>query len=218
MTGTRRRGSAPRARGTPDQCRVGAVPQRFSPACAGNTRRPPRWPRCPAVQPRVRGEHLPTSRSSSTGAGSAPRARGTHADIPDVAVPDRFSPACAGNTPARQPPAPESSVQPRVRGEHPVSQENAGAAFGSAPRARGTPTATVTGEAINRFSPACAGNTKSGPGPWCSSAVQPRVRGEHTGSTRWTQTDLGSAPRARGTLFLEVIEHPRLSGSQSSYR
>ena len=50
-----------------------------------------------------------------------------------------------------------------------------------------------------RFIPAWAGNTICNPRPFQSSAVHPRVGGEHRGIERWGASDMGSSPRGRGT-------------------
>ena len=70
-------GSAPRARGTLPTLDAGGDHVRFSPAGAGNTASATYGTRWAAVQPRGRGEHFASSRSSGDCRGSAPRARGT---------------------------------------------------------------------------------------------------------------------------------------------
>ena len=72
------RGSAPRARGTRVRRAYARACRRFSPACAGNTSPNCNRPEAPAVQPRVRGEHLRDHFFAGHLDGSAPRARGTH--------------------------------------------------------------------------------------------------------------------------------------------
>ena len=152
-------GSAPRARGTR---RVGgheARGHRVSPACAGNTQGSAREPSKGSGQPRVRGEHISTVRSSSSLDGSAPRARGTQ--IEDEARPsiERVSPACAGNTTRRLISSACSPGQPRVRGEHSDALRRVSRVIGSAPRARGTLQRCRQNQEVGRVSPACAGNT-----------------------------------------------------------
>ena len=166
---------------------------RISPACAGNTRYScdQGYRRAPS--------------------GSAPRARGTLADV-------------CGRRQCQDP-----SDQPRVRGEHRAGLwiSDGVSTGGSAPRARGTrrrgagrsatPGADqprVRGEhALRRpscrktpcrISPACAGNTFTGRG-WRTSAWHfgsaPRARGTPHERIRSRATPglFGSAPRARGT-------------------
>ena len=147
----------------------------------------------------MRGEHgvgLPTG----TGyVGSAPRARGTPLLWRRRPLRQRFSPACAGNTIATGCGSIRSTVQPRVRGEHEERSQRDGVSVGSAPRARGTPYPRCRTAVKPRFSPACAGNTGSTGDRSISSAVQPRVRGEHTNHGSADGLTNGSAPRARGT-------------------
>ena len=172
-------GSSPRARGTHVRMQAEFLEFRFIPACAGNTSDRGADSRRRPVHPRVRGEHLISMGDTEDHAGSSPRARGT----PDAegfrAAVLRFIPACAGNT-MRQPDRPLSlAVHPRVRGEHMKILGAPTIEVGSSPRARGTRLlAHATGN-LDRFIPACAGNT---PPPYRRAlcfAVHPRVRGEH---------------------------------------
>ena len=112
-------GSAPRARGTaPPRAGRPSTP-RFSPACAGNGSRGRPRTRCGPVQPRVRGERFLHISGFPYLIGSAPRARGTDELRSLDRLPERFSPACAGNGPPAAPRARSCTVQPRVRGERP---------------------------------------------------------------------------------------------------
>ena len=81
--------------------------------------------------------------------------------------------------------------------------------FGSAPRVRGTRRPVLLLSDQSRFSPAYAGNTSHSCITAMSMSVQPRVCGEHIGKKPPKPPKAGSAPRMRGTLFLEtiVIEH-----------
>ena len=150
--------------------------------------------------------------------GSAPRVRGTRSCAAADDLRSRFSPACAGNTgrasaqqqsrgsaprvrgtrTARAISRNADPVQPRVCGEH--RGEYVSGEAGSAPRVRGTrvrmPAEIRCGR---RFSPACAGNTRSWDRP-LAGPVQPRVCGEHL-LTRSAGLPSGSAPRVRGTLL-----------------
>ena len=84
-------GSAPRARGTRVDVRVGVGVSRISPACAGNT--------CVI---RILDMALPDQpRAVVVVAGSAPRARGTPNNSEICYESYRISPACAGNTLSR---------------------------------------------------------------------------------------------------------------------
>ena len=174
--------------------------KRISPACAGNTSNG--WPERPptADQPRVCGEHRRKLEVDHVVGGSAPRARGTHTAAGWGANWGRISPACAGNT-SRDAACPvERPDQPRVRGEHLVVGKEIIPIRGSAPRARGTQPAAVPARVLRRISPACAGNTLAMDHWPAAHADQPRVRGEHGGSSSPGCHAVGSAPRARGTL------------------
>jgi len=91
-------GSSPHARGTRvsgDRC---SADGRFIPACAGNTVRQPARNAVHAVHPRMRGEHIRPDYDPTTLAGSSPHARGTPRHLRPQRLPQRFIPACAGNT------------------------------------------------------------------------------------------------------------------------
>ena len=94
----RQNGSAPRVRGTRVTYGRVFVPPRFSPACAGNTRKCAHHRAISAVQPRVCGEHASSVYTSDVLPGSAPRVRGTLVSKTLASARRRFSPACAGNT------------------------------------------------------------------------------------------------------------------------
>ena len=91
-------GSPPRVRGTVPVDRVLLFYLRITPACAGNSR--PTFVRpCPNKDhPRVCGEQLCFSPSSTATAGSPPRVRGTEDDKLNLDGWDRITPACAGNS------------------------------------------------------------------------------------------------------------------------
>ena len=179
---------------------------------AGNTHPIP--PSCFFIsgQPRVRGEHMAAYCCTVRSAGSAPRARGTLQMMRGLGGQMRVSPACAGNTEEvrevgfAQPGQPrvrgDQPGQPRVRGEHLGAPGKPGWLSGSAPRARGTPEGKLGSLPRRRVSPACAGNTLRT--VFCNLVIpgQPRVRGEHTTYNDLGNELTGSAPRARGTLWV----------------
>ena len=78
------------------------------------------------------------------------------------------------------------------------------ACAGSSPRVRGTPLNPVCYRTWLRFIPACAGNTTGVPTLGHSSAVHPRVCGEHRRYNLKDSHMNGSSPRVRGTLCLSV--------------
>ena len=172
-------GSAPHVRGTRRLARTRARRRRFSPACAGNTRAPPRQPQEWPVQPRMCGEHRLMDFRICHRAGSAPHVRGTLTSFGSFCAKFRFSPACAGNTGSDEPPRRRRSVQPRMCGEHNSAEISVLVISGSAPHVRGTPGQRLWCGARRRFSPACAGNTSQRIRNCGTRAVQPRMCGEH---------------------------------------
>jgi len=175
-----RHGSSPHARGTLARQAARAAYRRFIPACAGNTFFALLFFAAAAVHPRMRGEHLDGRHLSVDRNGSSPHARGTRStSVPPYCV-LRFIPACAGNTYSAGRPVPCPAVHPRMRGEHCQIQRAAKAAGGSSPHARGTLLSELNDFSLERFIPACAGNTLLISAIDCSPSVHPRMRGEHS--------------------------------------
>ena len=170
------------------------------PACAGNT--PSRGWRNGQRRdhPRVCGEHLHVSGTTSKLPGSSPRVRGTRSKSRRRTATRGIIPACAGNTclPRSSP----SSIRdhPRVCGEHLINELFAGKDVGSSPRVRGTLLESSWTVRLVGIIPACAGNTW----PEASSSTgfrdHPRVCGEHVRPTPEAPSLVGSSPRVRGTL------------------
>ena len=159
LSGVGKYGSSPRVRGTRHGRGVRGARERFIPACAGNTHEQMgRQRQCP-VHPRVCGEHADAGRCLPCTAGSSPRVRGTLRDARRRLGPQRFIPACAGNTPCHGGSALALSVHPRVCGEHASTREERRSASGSSPRVRGTLSMRSACLMCLRFIPACAGNT-----------------------------------------------------------
>jgi len=86
-----------------------------------------------------------------------------------------------------------------VCGELVLNPRNTPHFSGSAPRVRGTPDGLQPADALDRFSPACAGNSQFAPVILPTVPVQPRVCGELVTNTRILAKTYGSAPRVRGT-------------------
>ncbi len=131
-------GSSPRARGT----------------SAGSE-----WSFCgSAVHPRGRGEHKCGTPVNGRLPGSSPRARGTSDDETTMLSGTRFIPAGAGNIRPVPSSLASKPVHPRGRGEHVAHADDADAAAGSSPRARGTFDVGTDHQVGVRFIPAGAGN------------------------------------------------------------
>ena len=200
-------GSSPRARGTRESYPVRLIFDRFIPAGAGNTSRPPISTARSAVHPRGRGEHIIWFLSLLLITGSSPRARGTPLKVGIAGGVSRFIPAGAGNTFANHDGVGPGTVHPRGRGEHCLLVRGSTEPTGSSPRARGTPGPDRSRAARGRFIPAGAGNTQKAQ-IWVHAAtVHPRGRGEHEHHLITELRGIGSSPRARGTLFDSPVSY-----------
>ena len=192
-------GSSPRVRGTRHRRPLWGRCQRFIPACAGNTRAGPAGADLEPVHPRVCGEHGLRRGLSRPRGGSSPRVRGTQERHPSRRRGFRFIPACAGNTPRESVPRNRSTVHPRVCGEHNLAVGEKDRKTGSSPRVRGTLRKDERVRHLQRFIPACAGNTAVGRFAAAAKSVHPRVCGEHFHPVVRRGNSRGSSPRVRGT-------------------
>ena len=186
-------------RGTPRRRPGVPEPRRFIPAYAGNTRSARGSVTCPAVHPRVCGEHDQLYDYVREFHGSSPRMRGTPVGAVPAPLGNRFIPAYAGNTSPRARPCGPTTVHPRVCGEHVEMGMQALTATGSSPRMRGTRGRPVRGRVPQRFIPAYAGNTPAASRSTATGSVHPRVCGEHVLARDWCHLHYGSSPRMRGT-------------------
>ena len=152
-------GSSPRVRGTPGHVADGLGELRFIPACAGNSLGGLDDGRRDAVHPRVCGELETGQLLARLAYGSSPRVRGTREERGRAGAPERFIPACAGNSISQARSAPTSTVHPRVCGELASKATSAARIAGSSPRVRGTPKRLPIVGGARRFIPACAGNS-----------------------------------------------------------
>ena len=152
------------------------------------------------VHPRMCGEHAAVAASSNTNIGSSPHVRGTHKTPQFSVAPDRFIPACAGNTVVFLINLGEFSVHPRMCGEHLVSELVIDFRDGSSPHVRGTPIFHFGICGSSRFIPACAGNTPTRERGGAPPTVHPRMCGEHYMSGDYWFVHHGSSPHVRGTL------------------
>ena len=174
------------------------MPERFIPACAGNT------------QQRQIG--------ITQAGGSSPPARGTRPPDQVDRATERFIPACAGNTPRTRHDRPATPVHPRLRGEHSSEIRLSCNCSGSSPPARGTLAAVTCFPHRSRFIPACAGNTLVARWLLVLRAVHPRLRGEHDpvaihvfGHVRFIPACAGNT-RGREMSWMTIAVHPRLRG------
>ena len=157
------------------------------------------WPTKATVHPRVCGEQAVATRDMGCASGSSPRVRGTVAHSRPRRPLHRFIPACAGNRPVRSLPLPGLSVHPRVCGEQCGGTGDCRRRTGSSPRVRGTDSPALLDWSVDRFIPACAGNSRAARSGSGRQPVHPRVCGEQTDLRSGRSLITGSSPRVRGT-------------------
>ena len=154
-----RTGSPPRVRGILRGHGKRRIWVRFTPACAGNTSFHAHATDSPPVHPRVCGEYINSFDVQQAATGSPPRVRGIlyirKGSIRPV------------------------TVHPRVCGEYRPWQLRGWVSCGSPPRVRGILFAYFASFRIDRFTPACAGNTYTVGDGCAGPAVHPRVCGEY---------------------------------------
>ena len=131
-------GSSPRVRGTPVEATPALVLLRFIPACAGDTAAISARRIDGPVHPRVCGGHNDFLPPLTAERGSSPRVRGTPSRARVFRYPNRFIPACAGDTHAENEFWKWMAVHPRVCGGHESDVIDIAPAGGSSPRVRGT--------------------------------------------------------------------------------
>ena len=142
--------------------------------------------------------------TAASAAGSSPRVRGTRVVRCCSGVVLRFIPACAGNSKAKFDAAVPQAVHPRVCGELHERVRGAVLRHGSSPRVRGTPLHPSALRRVDRFIPACAGNSPRSGRRTRRTTVHPRVCGELLAGRDLRRHGDGSSPRVRGTPA-----HPR---------
>ena len=150
-------------RGTVYQKTRNRLRRRITPACAGNR------PSChfagPGIRdhPRVCGEQPGRGGNTGERVGSPPRVRGTGKWADLSKGKKRITPACAGNSESREIPGVAVEDHPRVCGEQPKMYPLPKLQKGSPPRVRGTGKILKIVPSSSRITPACAGNSDTGP-------------------------------------------------------
>ena len=156
----------------------------------------------------MRGEHTYGPTTETSHQGSSPLARGTPDCVHFSQLHAGIIPACAGNT--RSFPCRSRGLwdHPRLRGEHPKTDNLGRMGNGSSPLARGTPRGRSGATPSWGIIPACAGNTLNASltGMWLRD--HPRLRGEHWMANSRLASCAGSSPLARGTHGV-VVEDGR---------
>ena len=131
------------------------------------------------VYPRLRGEHEVAFVVGEPVPGLPPPARGAPRGHHPGRERRRSTPACAGSTRLASKNPGTRLVYPRLRGEHPVAGSTSTCTRGLPPPARGALRHALRGGPPCGSSPACAGSTSAPHRVQRSSAVYPRLRGEH---------------------------------------
>ena len=154
-----RGGSSPHTRGAPRRSKWSSSGRRIIPAYAGSTAPSRPRPRRSWDHPRIRGEHGNLEVVVYPVQGSSPHTRGARGVGSVVAARRRIIPAYAGST-TRAPSLPSSETDhPRIRGEHVVTEDDAGVESGSSPHTRGAPNPPQLHRRHPRIIPAYAGST-----------------------------------------------------------
>ena len=116
----------------------------------------------------------------------------------------RYIPACAGNR-WRPPRTPSwDTVHPRVCGEQRADLTLPTDADGTSPRVRGTGRRQHSLRLVERYIPACAGNSRNPTLPVGGKTVHPRVCGEQAKATPCGRRCGGTSPRVRGTVATQA--------------
>src|SRR5690606_2384436 len=129
-------------------------------------------------QGRLRHSHVRARSTIRRTSRSPPRARGPRRAGHVRNRAHRFTPACAGTSRVEVQALTQDAVHPRVRGDLERDGEAGGDGGGSPPRARGPPGKPRGHQRSARFTPACAGTSRTVTPSNASPSVHPRVRGD----------------------------------------
>ena len=194
-----RTGSPPRVRGTGVTAQWVSYPGWITPACAGNSKAPPRYLQTTLDHPRVCGEQGARCSFGAGCSGSPPRVRGTAVLALWESLNWRITPACAGNSARCWTVGVGAQDHPRVCGEQGSWLFRFFRSQGSPPRVRGTASVHRRKLQSRRITPACAGNREFLHVPAPPPLDHPRVCGEQAHRLHHAPGPLGSPPRVRGT-------------------
>ena len=176
----------------------------ITPAHAGNTRRLPQEQRTPGDHPRACGEYVNLQGLALQHGGSPPRMRGILSFLATTTALVGITPAHAGNTFHVGGNIALDRDHPRACGEYnQVCLANWGIG-GSPPRMRGIPCFVSIFTSSHRITPAHAGNTDLFQPAKQAAGDHPRACGEYNGKRLISAMRMGSPPRMRGILNLEV--------------
>ena len=136
--------------------------------------------------------------------GSPPRVRGEGKSRSRKAKRTRITPACAGRSLPRSHRRALPRDHPRVCGEKFEIKVHSSRRTGSPPRVRGEGLRPELVVKEDRITPACAGRRIWQKSTSLSRTDHPRVCGEKSNGRRGPRPSLGSPPRVRGEVFLEL--------------
>ena len=196
------RGSSPHTRGARYQGRIMAFSFRIIPAYAGSTSSALPTSTRRADHPRIRGEHRPTGKGPSGGAGSSPHTRGARGDMSVYFTICGIIPAYAGSTKMKQKGKGKTADHPRIRGEHTLDSPTRHPRGGSSPHTRGALRRPQSRHRGWRIIPAYAGSTETAWRPHPPRRDHPRIRGEHPETVTAMVCAPGSSPHTRGARCL----------------
>ncbi|EET77370.1 hypothetical protein CORTU0001_0580 [Corynebacterium tuberculostearicum SK141] len=171
------------------------------PAYAGSTQlhgcqRPPT-----RAHPRLRGEHVSSTKYVRFSGGSSPLTRGARLATARFPVVQGLIAAYAGSTSPRISNNIVFPAHPRLRGEHFSSHSSAYTGWGSSPLTRGALRPPTRCHQHRRLIPAYAGSTGRFRRRVCRLGAHPRLRGEHAVLPMVKPPPVGSSPLTRGALW-----------------
>ena len=211
-------GSSPHTRGAREWEWQGSPSRWIIPAYAGSTPASPTPAPSRQDHPRIRGEHISSTRRQAHPLGSSPHTRGAlGARRPRPWAP-RIIPAYAGSTSSRERRRSKWQDHPRIRGEHGVRRHERVVDSGSSPHTRGAPARRHALAGPRRIIPAYAGSTFRRAMKPSQAADHPRIRGEHRILPPDQTLPGGSSPHTRGAppsvkLYISLsLDHPRIRG------
>ena len=198
-------GSSPRVRGKQDEGTFQPRRAGLIPACAGKTPSPPETFSRPPAHPRVCGENVYHRAFSQKNGGSSPRVRGKLIHACQRPADLGLIPACAGKTCTLCQVGARGWAHPRVCGENVFICTRFLHSRGSSPRVRGKRTVGSSAQRRIGLIPACAGKTKQARKRRANRPAHPRVCGENLGAPPPMPPKVGSSPRVRGKLALNLF-------------
>ena len=194
-------GSPPHTRGQGRKNAALNSPNRITPAHAG-TRTDEFSPSTRVKDhPRTRGDKAKNDPPIAPTVGSPPHTRGQGAPKSLSFAPARITPAHAGTSHQRLPPALALPDHPRTRGDKSGSGSPSADASGSPPHTRGQAVVEMLITLYNGITPAHAGTRESEARAIFADKDHPRTRGDKSYFRDYSIRDEGSPPHTRGQVL-----------------